>query len=161
MNQETLKEYFEYKEGELYCKKKYCRKVFVGKKIGNKNKYGYIQTSFKNKRYYLHRMIFLYHHGHLPNCIDHIDCNKENNKIENLRPSTLQQNNLNMPLSMRNTSGVKGVSWNKDNKNWRITMKINGKSTYLGSYKELDDAKKAVKEARLKYHGAFANHGEK
>ena len=157
LTKELLHEYFEYRDGILYSKKRrgYSK---VGNKNGCKNFDGYIMIGFLKNRLYAHRMIFLMHHGYLPETVDHIDCNKENNKIENLRAATLAQNNLNMPLNKRNTSGVKGVSWNKQNKNWRVTVKVNNKSTYFGSFKNIEDAKIVAEKVREKHFKEFARH---
>jgi len=65
-------------------------------------------------------LIFLYHHGYLPKFVDHIDGNKKNNRIENLREATKSQNAMNQKVSTRNTSGIKGVMWHKRDKKWFV-----------------------------------------
>jgi hypothetical protein len=73
-------------------------------------------------------------------CIDHIDNNKLNNNLINLRFATHSQNQQNASLSSRNTSGTKGVRWNKKQNNWRAEITINGKTINLGSFLNKDDA---------------------
>ncbi len=73
-------------------------------------------------------------------CIDHIDNNKQNNNIINLRFATIQQNCQNRSLSSKNTSGTKGVCWNKKTMKWRAYIKINGKTIHLGYFINKDDA---------------------
>ena len=90
-------------------------------------------------------------------CIDHIDGNRLNNCIENLREATASQNGQNKKLSKNNTSGIKGVYFTKWNK-WVAQLKINNKIIYLGSFDDIKLAEIAVKEARSKNHGVFARH---
>jgi len=120
---------------------------------------GYLQTGLKGKKYYNHRIMFLFHHGYLPEFIDHIDGNRLNNKINNLRECTWQQNHFNRKIQKNNTSGVKGVSWNKPAKKWlaRITFKM--KVYNLGFFEDIKNAEIAVRKKRLKLHGEFANNG--
>ena len=73
-------------------------------------------------------------------CVDHIDNDKQNNNLINLRYATLQENGRNAKLSSKNTSGTKGVSWNKNRNKWRAQIKINGKSIHLGYFINKDDA---------------------
>lgn len=87
-----LNQYFTYKNGELYNKKPRQR-VTVGQKLGYvNNSDGYIKLGFKGKYYLAHRLVFMMHHGYMPNHIDHIDNNPANNRIENLREVTNTQN---------------------------------------------------------------------
>ena len=73
-------------------------------------------------------------------CVDHIDNNRHNNKLANLRFATLQQNSQNRPISSNNTSGTKGVRWNQNINKWTAQIKINGKTINLGSFINKDDA---------------------
>jgi len=153
-------ELFEYKDGELFSKVG-RGKLKKGQKIGCVNGKGYKQTLYKGKIYTIHRIIFLMQHGNLPKFIDHIDGNRTNNRIENLREATHQQNCWNMSFSTRNSSGIKGVSWNKQRKQWIAQVGINGKPMYFGGYKDLELAELVVQMAREKYHGKYTNHGVK
>ncbi len=73
-------------------------------------------------------------------CVDHIDNNKHNNKLVNLRFATSQENNQNRSISNRNTSGYKGVHWHKRSMKWQARITINGKIINLGSFINKDDA---------------------
>jgi hypothetical protein len=96
------------------------------------------------------------HHGYLPNSIDHIDADKSNNKIENLRVCTHSQNGFNAQKRKNNTSGTKGVSWSKIANKWHAYIHINRVKKGLGHFDSLEEATKVAQEARIKYHGAFA-----
>lgn len=63
---------------------------------------------------------------------------------------------MNMSLPSTNTSGAKGVYFNKQNQEWFAAIKVNQKNIYLGSYKNFDDAKNARMEAEKEYFGEYA-----
>jgi hypothetical protein len=129
--------------------------------VGCKNSRGYLQINFNGRLYKCHRLAFLYINGVFPvNEVDHIDNNKLNNRWSNLRECTRGENNYNYGLSSHNTSGVKGVSWHKGKEKWQARINVAGKSIYLGSYKELQEAKQVVRDYRTKVHGEFVNHGD-
>lgn len=161
ITQKRLHDLFEYREdGNLIWKVSSNRKVKIGDVAGSWNNLGYKRTRIENKEYGVHRLIFLYHHGYLtPGMeIDHIDGNPGNNRIDNLREATRSQNMLNGKIPSNNTSGVKGVSWDKSNSKWRAVIRVKGKNTILGRYTTLEEAAEVVKEAREKYHGEYARH---
>ena len=109
MTQQDFIDRFEYRDGKLFYKNtEGC--MAKGSEVGTLDK-GYLKTLINRKPYRLHRIIFMMHHGYLPKYIDHIDGNPANNRIENLRPATSSQNNLNRGKHKRNTSGYKGVTW--------------------------------------------------
>lgn len=157
MNQEMLHQLFEYRDGELYRKIK-KGKANVGDIAGCDDGEGYMKTRVNGKKYRNHRLIFLMHHGYLPDFVDHIDGNRSNNRIENLREATKNQNGYNRKLSIRNTSGVKGVTWYKQTKKWRVQIRIHGVKTSIGYFDDLELAGLVAEEARNKYHKEFANH---
>ena len=72
--------------------------------------------------------------------VDHIDNNRANNNIKNLRWTTISQNTQNRQLTTKNTSGSKGVSWRKDSQKWRAQITINGKTITLGCFVNKEDA---------------------
>jgi alkyl hydroperoxide reductase subunit AhpF len=160
MNQHTLKELFEYIDGDLFYKKSTALRIKVGNKVGWKNGSGYLQAKVDGKTYLVHRIIFLMHHGYLPKYIDHIDTNPLNNKIENLRPATVLQNNQNVKTRKDNTSGIKGIDYRKNTNKWRARIKIAGVTKNLGEYNDIEYAKFILEAVRHKYHGNFANNGK-
>lgn len=159
MNQELLKQLFDYKDGQLIKKIK-STGTKVGSIAGSLHHTGYVQIGIKGKKYSAHRLIFLYHHGYLPKEIDHIDGNRSNNLIENLRAATVEQNRHNRKLSKNNTSGIKGVSWHKNAKKWTVNLMTNKKLKNFGFYFDIDYAKFVAEFIRSKYHKEFSNHGK-
>ena len=88
--------------------------------------------------------------------VDHINRNTLDNRKENLRLATMQQNAMNRSVQPNNTSGIPGVSWRKDRNKWRAFITINGKQKALGLYENKEDAIAARKLAEEKYFGEFA-----
>ena len=91
ITQESLKQLFDYHPNGYFVRKKTGKAVVCSMNKGQR----YLKICIAGKSTSLHRMIFLHQHGYLPKCLDHIDGNRENNKIENLREVTQQQNCLN------------------------------------------------------------------
>jgi len=96
------------------------------------------------------------HHGYLPPEVDHINGDRADNRIENLRPATRSENQCNRNALASNTSGYPGVSWHKASKAWLVRVMKNGKSHLIGYFKDLELAGLVATEARSLYHGAYA-----
>lgn len=158
MNQQKLNDLFEYRDGSLYWKIKPSRRVFIGDKVGSLDIYGYLRTKIEGKGYKIHRLIFLMHYGYLPKFIDHIDNNKANNRIENLREVTRSEDQHNRKLGKDNTSGHKNVAWHKNSQKWRVCIRVYPKTVHIGCFDDLELADLVAQEARHKYHKEFARH---
>jgi len=160
LTQQHLKELLHYEDGKLYWKTKQSRKTVIGDEAGTLRKTdGYRQIMIYRKVYRTHRLIYLYHRGYMPAKIDHIDSNPFNNTIENLRPATTSQNACNTGFRPDNTSGAKGVTWDKNKNRWLVRVYTNGRCLNLGRFKDFELADLVATEARVKYHKEFANHG--
>ena len=88
--------------------------------------------------------------------VDHRNHNGIDNRRENLRSATHADNQHNRPLSKRNTSGFKGVSWNKHRKKWVAHIKFNRKKIHLGYFTNKRKAAREYNRAAIKYFGKFA-----
>jgi hypothetical protein len=113
------------------------------KPAGNIHKeYKYARLGIKGKVYKAHRIAWLLYYKQDPGPfqIDHIDRDKNNNKINNLRLVTNQQNTFNVGTQSNNTSGVTGVSWHKKAKRWQAHGKLDGKCYNLGYFDSKNDA---------------------
>lgn len=159
LTKEMANKLFTYKDGDLFWKTKTspCSRVNVGQKAGTINSRGYMQVGVGRKLQMNHRIIFLMHHGYLPKIVDHIDGNKVNNKIENLRAATDFENKWNLPRRRTNTSGVKGVTWHKAAKKWWARCNAKNKIFSIGYFDKIEDAKIAIDLFRKEKHGDFAN----
>lgn len=163
LTQDKANELFEYRDGALFWKHRTIsrgRKLKKGgKQITTKDAEGYLKVCVNYKYYLAHRVIWLMHYGNVPEFLDHINGNKSDNRIENLRPATKYQNSCNRKSRSDNTSGVKGVNWNKIKNRWQARIYVNKKAISLGYYKDLELAELVMMEARIKFHKEYANHG--
>ena len=157
---EELKEFLDYNPDTgvfTWIKKPHAR-IKVGQVAGSKISNGYLQMQLKGINYYAHRLAYYMYHGvdPLEKCIDHIDGDKANNKIDNLRLASYVQNQMNrVNLLSNNTSGYTGVSWNKKLKKWTAMIQVNKVYKYLGLFTNKEDAIKVRREAEIKYFGDF------
>ena len=160
LTQAQVLEMFSYADGKLFWRKKVSRKINVGNEAGTFRKTdGYRQIMIDRRLYRTHRVVYLYHFGHIPETLDHINQNRSDNRIENLRPATRAENAYNSKLRLDNISGVKGVTWDKAKKKWAARLFANKTCFNLGRFVELTDAITAVKAARRQHHGVFAAEG--
>ena len=94
-----------------------------GREVGWKSSAGYLIADLDRKKYLVHRLIWALHYDEVPDLIDHVDRDKLNNKIENLRASSKSDNNVNSGLRVDNKSGVTGVSYCKRTKRYEVYYK--------------------------------------
>lgn len=126
-----------------------------GRRAGTPDDRGYWRVMLKRKIFRLHRIAWLLTYGQWPSeRLDHIDGNPSNNKIDNLRLATHQQNMHNRKVGTNNKSGVPGVHLSRYG-TWKAWIQFKGKTIHLGSYAEKEDAVKVRKEAEKKYFGEF------
>lgn len=118
---------------------------------------GYAGICIGSKRWQSHRIAWALHYGEWPkDQIDHINGIRTDNRICNLREATNAQNGKNIKLSKANKTGVAGVCWSKRYQNYRAYIKVNHQQKYLGTFKTLDEAKKARQDAETIYFGEWA-----
>lgn len=101
----------------------------------------------------LHRFILNAPRG---SYVDHIDGDSMNCRRGNLRLATSRQNNANSYLAVTNTSGFKGVYWNKPKRKWQAYISLNNKSKYIGRFHDIEDAARAYDDFARREHGEFA-----
>ncbi len=117
---------------------------------------GYRIITFNGKKHLAHRLIFLMSLGYMPKYVDHINGNKLDNRDTNLRECTAIQNCSNRGTGKNNTSGYKGVTWDKSRNKWKASIKVNYKLRNLGRFISKRDAARAYNAAALELHGLFA-----
>jgi hypothetical protein len=148
-----INEILEYRDGKLYWKVGRNGR-YPGKETGSLGSGGYLQVRIKYKLYLVHRLVWIMHGKDFAPIIDHINGDKLDNRIENLRTSSQSENSMNRRQRSDNTSGVKGVRKRKNR--WYVTVGLNGKNHYGGCFKTKEEACEAVKKLREELHGKFA-----
>ncbi|MDF1690515.1 MAG: HNH endonuclease [Cycloclasticus sp.] len=146
LTKELLQEKYEYRDGALYHKISSTNSIKVGDFVGSVNSRGYLKTTIGRKQFTVHRLIYVYHYGDIPEeCdIDHIDGNKLNNHIENLRAVSRQHNHF-------NRTKAKGYSCLPSG-GYGARIKVDAKLIWLGTFKTEFEARKAYLDAKETYH---------
>jgi hypothetical protein len=123
------------------------------------NSYGYFWGRINAKLYAAHRVCWAIHFGEWPKMdIDHVNGNRGDNRITNLRDVSRGENMRNKRVCPRNKSGLFGVSWCKQTETWRATIGVNGKQIHIGRFLKKEDAFDARQDALVKYN-FHKNHG--
>jgi len=152
-SQEVLAELFEYKEGQLISKYLSTNRK-IGSVVGVKNKYGYLQAKIKDKNFYVHRLIWMLVNGDLHGMdVDHINGIKHDNRIENLRLVSRNENNQNLQRAKINSkTKLIGASFHKSSGKFTAQITKNKKVFYLGLFDTAEDAHAAYIYKKREMH---------
>lgn len=126
-------------------------KISINKRRESSTYYASIRVS--GKKVLLHRYLLNVKDGQF---VDHINGNGLDNRISNLRICSLSENQMNRKKQSNNTSGYKGVTWNKGKSKWAVRIQFNKKSKHIGYFDCVKEAAKAYNSAAIKYHKDFA-----
>lgn len=135
----------------------------VGKPAGWNHPTRHTYVNIRSRLYLAHRLAWLIFYGRWPKAqLDHINGDRYDNRIANLREATNRQNQQNRKKSAACSSKFKGVSWAKRERLWVSHIVVAGKRVGLGYFREEKDAARAYDIAALRHFGAFArpNFGE-
>jgi len=132
--------------------------AWAGTVAGAPNSAGYSLIKIDGKKYQASRLAWLWVHGSWPeNYIDHINGDRLDNRLVNLREATPAQNKHNSGPAKNSTSGVKGVFWNSKREKWQARICLGGEvRQHLGYFNNLEDAKTAYEIAELHHRAVFA-----
>ena len=142
------------KTGELVWRERIARCVHVGDIAGCRDDKGYITVGIHKRIYKAHRLVWLIAYGEWPTgLIDHIDGNKSNNRLDNLRlvNETGNAENVRKP-NKRNQSGFMGVVF--VNNRWRTSITAKNKTRYIGTFDTPEEAHQAYLKAKRQLHSA-------
>ncbi len=131
--------------------------VAPGSVAGTTLKQGYRATRIRGVNYRMHRLAFFYMTRRWPvGDVDHIDCDKANNRWSNLREATRSQNLANRGATQKNSHGNKGLVWDARRRKWRAVIVVNYRRHYLGIFDDIEEAKGAYWNAAQQHFGEFA-----
>ena len=161
---ETAMEFFRYEpsSGKLFWKKTLSSRVNVGDEAGTiSSTDGYRQIQFNRKLYRAHRIVMLMHTKGFDTSlqIDHMNHERDDNRIENLRLVTNSINGKNTKMHKNNTTGVTGVTFDKNRNKYKAQIVVNHKLDNLGRFNTFKEAVQARLQAEIKY-GFHCNHGK-
>lgn len=117
--------------------------TFAGKEAFGIGPDGYRKGRLLNRPVRAHRVAFAHYYGRWPTEVDHINRDRSDNRITNLREVTHRENSINRGVQSNNTSGVAGVTWSKSKMKWTAHIKHNGRQKHLGTFSCFEDAKLA------------------
>lgn len=121
----------------------------AGRRTNSRNAYGYIQINIGGYPFLAHRLAWLYVYGTWPKTqLDHVDGDRANNAIGNLREVSQKQNAENSKMRVDNTSGFRGVTYRRSSNRWIAQIQSDGQNHYLGSFSTAEEASEAVEKAR-------------
>lgn len=158
VTQDLLKSilHYEPKTG-LFTWKRSRGGAIAGSVAGTPRQNGYINIFINHTNNRAHRLAWLYMYGYIPDCdIDHINGIRDDNRISNLRLATRSQNNANSKVASHNTSGYKGVWFDKSRNKFVSQIKINGTNKHIGRFNTAEEAHAAYCEVASSLHGEFA-----
>lgn len=129
--------------------------ALAGTRAGSTRKSGYRSVHIKGVLCVEHRVIWLYVHGKWPaDQVDHINCDRSDNRLRNLRLATNAENQRNCPVRRDNKLGIKGVY--RVGRRYRSSIRDNGRVKHLGYFPTKEEAREAYTAAAIRLYGEFA-----
>lgn len=159
ISQERLREVLDYnpETGVLTRKVRTSNRIKVGDQLGHLRPDGYLQAFVGGRMELLHRVAFLWAHGFLPEEVDHINGDRSDNRLSNLRAASKTTNQHNRRVRKDAQSGVKNVSFCSADGLWVVRIRDGGgRRHHIGTFRDFALACSAAKHAAEKYHKEFA-----
>ena len=129
-----------------------------GTRVGFVTEPGYVALTFgRGRKYLAHRLAWLFIHGEWPALqVDHVNGDRADNRLSNLRLATRHENEQNRGRTSANTSGFKGVFWDKSRGKWLAAIGTGGRLKNLGRFATPQEAYSVYCAAAARLHGSFA-----
>lgn len=158
LTQDLLIEMFDYDPETGWFINRYSRgRAGAGSRAGAETGHGYRRIIIGYNKYYEHRLAWLYTYGDWPNEIDHINGDRCDNRIANLRVCSRSENNFNAKTTT-GQAGLSGAYLDSRNSTWYSKIQVGGQQIFLGNFDSPEEAHKAYLEALDKVAGEFAYH---
>ena len=155
MNAREAKEFVSYDpDTGVFRRLKSNGGVEAGSIAGHRHNAGYVAVSIRSKHYLAHRLAWLITYGAWPEGdVDHINGDRADNRLVNLRVATRVQNMQNRKgVGARSKSGLLGASPHRDGRRWVAHIRANGKNRYLGLFDTAEQAHQAYMVAKAELH---------
>lgn len=157
MDKTQIEQLVKYEDGKLYWRESRGSRA-AGDEVGHVHKStGYRVTKIDGKFWAVHRLVWLIHHNKLPKTLDHVNGDKLDNRVENLRPCTQAENTFNRAKNKKK-HWPKGVQYIAKGDGFVGFVGFRRKRHYAGFHKTAAEAEAAVKELRERLHREFARH---
>jgi len=156
LSKAELHDMFYCEDGTLYWNNPVAHRCNHGDVAGSLDSHGYYLVGLSTGKIPAHKIVWAMEHGEYPEFVDHINGDRTDNRIENLRSVTRQQNNMNKATRSDNSSGVTGVRWHTQRKKWNARIILNGKEKSLGMYNDFNSAVEARMKAEFEYFGEYS-----
>lgn len=160
MQKEEFNEIFVYSNGQLFWKISPHPRIKIGTPAGSYTS-GYIHIELLKRLWKAHRIVWIMHFGDIPDghVVDHVNGIGTDNRIENLRLATRQENCINSRKRKNTKSIYKGVSWHKGQRKWNAVIQVDGVRHHIASFDTEEEAHKAYCEVAEMIFGKFVNKG--
>lgn len=152
---DRLRELFELRGGELFYRVNQ-RRARAGELAGYARPDGYWYVCVDYVKLLRHRVVFAMVTGRWPSDIDHVNGTPGDDRPENLRECSHNENMQNGRKRKNNTSGAPGVYWDKEKGKWAVAVRCRGKTYHFGRHHDFELAELIAQEARRRLFGAFA-----
>lgn len=130
----------------------------AGKVAGGLNNWGHRAIRIDGRKYLAHRLAWLYVHGEWPQQeVDHVNCDKDDNRISNLREASRFENALNRPVQKNNALGLKGTSFDRRKGKFQAQIGAFGRHKWLDYFETKEAAAEAYRRASEEMHGSFSH----
>ncbi len=130
----------------------------AGKQAFSDDGQGYLRGTVVGSNLAGHRVAWALVNGYWPDEVDHINHDRADNRLANLREVSKGDNLKNRTMFSNNSSGVTGVSWHKQHSKWAAHIRVNGRRITLGVFRDMAEAVAARRKAEVEY-GFHENHG--
>lgn len=154
MNQSKCQFLFDYSDGGLFWRNSRGSNAKAGNRAGRLLNTGYRSIHVEGRRYQEHRLVFLWHKGYMPAQIDHINGQKSDNRIENLREANHSQNQMNT-ANRDSHSGLRGVRFVEKTGRWAARIYKEGKEIRIGTFATAEQAGDAYTAKAKEIYGDF------